>query len=866
LDELAVWSAGAMVELLRLVSLRHVIGSPLRSLLVLFGIALGVATMVATIAVNRSILGAFREMVDRVSGKADLIVSNAKLGVPGDLVEAIRSVDGVAHVAGMMEVTTRRPGGDGPLLVLGVDFLGDAHFLPIAVENGEDVIEDPVSVVNDPSAILISRTLADETGAKIDGDFPLLTPDGTRAFKVRGILENEGLGATFGGEVALMFTEAAQAAFGRGDSVDRIDIALKDKSQIARVEAGVMAVVEGRALVERPEGRTKNLDAITGPMRRGLAVGGAIALLVGMFLIYNAVGVSVAQRQKEIGVLRALGVTRRRMVMLFCLEALVLAVVGGFIGLALALGLSRIALAQGAPVVSRFYAAVRPPAPSLTLDMSIEGILVGLATTLFAAYFPARQAAKVDPVDPIRRATHKLYMRELPHRRMGIAALFFLIPGIVGAQFATDVTAFGSMFCFLIAFLLVVPAMVIALRRAVLRGVERMFGIPGRVAIDNAERSLGRSALTVGALMTAVSSSVSVGAWGVSLQESMYAWLEQSLPADLYVTSGSFIADQHNVPFRPDVVPKLRGIPGVEALYPVRIVSVDVKGKRIQLATVDMHIYFDELRKKALGGRPPIEGPSPIDAGALTRRPSVVLGENAARKLNLHAGDALELQTNAGLVRFEVYAVVVDYTSDQGACLIDRKWYLEYWKDDLVDTVDVFLDRGVELTSVREAIKARLGGEDTLFVVSAAEVREEIRKVLDQALQVFSSTDLLALMVALLGVIGTMFAAVLDRIREIGVLRAIGATRRQIALLIMLEAGFLGLVAAIAGVLAGVPMGVVFVRVVGLVGTGWHVDYLFPIARSVRVAGLVVITAFLAGLLPARRAAKLPVTEALAYE
>jgi putative ABC transport system permease protein len=151
-------------------------------------------------------------------------------------------------------------------------------------------------------------------------------------------------------------------------------------------------------------------------------------------------------------------------------------------------------------------------------------------------------------------------------------------------------------------------------------------------------------------------------------------------------------------------------------------------------------------------------------------------------------------------------------------------------------------------------------------VVSAADVRGEITKVIAQALSIFDSTDVIALLVALLGVIGTMFAAVIDRIREIGVLRAIGATRRQIAASVVAESAFLGLAAAIAGLLAGIPMGYVFVRVVALAGTGWSVDYLFPIGAALRVTSVVIITAALAGIFPGRRAAKLEVTEALAYE
>lgn len=856
-----------MLELLSTISLRHLVLSPVRSLLVLFGISLGVATVAATSAVNRSILGSFHEMVDRVAGKVDLLVTGGEVGVPAELIDELRELEGVAHVAGSLEIVSRRPQGrDGPLLILGVDFLGDRHFLPMTIESGEDVLEDPVSVVNDPSAILVSRSFAAEAKSSVGSTVELLTPDGPRPFTVRGILEDEGLAASFGGRVALMFTEAAQLAFARGDRVDRIDIAIAEGARLEDVEARVLGQVRERGRVERPESKTEHLESIIQPITRALYIAGALALLVGMFLIYNAVGVAVAQRQREIGILRAIGVTRRTVVALFCIEALILATLGGALGLVLGLGLAKLALAQSAPTISRFYAAIRPAPPEITLDLAAVAFTLGLLATLFAAYWPASQAAKVDPVEPLRRATRRLTGARIPHRGLLVAGALLLIPAAITSQFETVGTSFGSMFLILGAGILAVPSLILSLRRLVAPAVERLVGITGRIAIDNAERSLGRSALTIAALMTSVTSSVSVASWGLSLQHSIWAWLDHSLPADLYITSGSFIADQHNVPFRPEVMDKLTGIEGVRQMYPVRMTSLDVARKRVQLITVDMKIYHDELERKHLAGKTPVQGPSVIDPKVLQETPSLVLGENAARKLGKNAGDELILETPSGKRAFRVYAVVVDYTSDQGTCLLDRRWYLEYWQDHLVDTVDIFLADGAAHEAVAAEVRRRLGGGESLFVVTATDVREEIRAVIHQSLAIFDSTDLLALMVALLGVIGTMFAAVLDRVRELGVLRAIGATTRQIVTGVVVEAAFLGFSAAAAGVLTGIPMGYVFVRVVGLVGTGWQVDYLFPWAAALRVASLVIVTAALAGLLPGRRAARMSVPEALAYE
>lgn len=853
-----------------MVSLRHLAASPLRSLLVLFGIALGVATLIATVAVNRAILASFHQLVERVSGKADRIVTRGEAGVPAELVDELREVEGIAHVAGSLEITTRLAGAGSktaqPILILGLDFLGDDHFMPMRSSAGTDVLDDPFSLVNDPDAILISRTLSTSTGVTVGGRLDLLTPDGPHAFAVRGILEDEGLAASFGGQIVLMFTEAAQLSFGREGKVDRIDIAFAEGVDSSRVDTRIEAVVGGRGLIEKPEGRTSHLEAITAPIRRALLIAGAIALLVGMFLIYNAVGVAVAQRRREIGVLRALGVTRRRVVMMFAVEAGLLSLIGGGLGIAFGYGLAIVALAQATPTISRFYASIRPPSPEITWDLALLGVTAGVISTLIAALFPAREAARVNPVEALRKSSKRSAAGALPHRTLLLIALGLLVPAAIAAQFATLPTSFAALFLILAAGLCAVPILLIALRKLFLAPVERLFGVPGRLALDNAERSLVRSALTVGALMTSITSSVSVGSWGVSLQHSIWAWLDQSLPADLYVTSGSFIADQHNVAFKPDVMEKLKDVPGVNSVYPVRLTALDVGEKRVQMIALDMVDYFGQIERKKMVGRDPVDGPKVIDTAYLLSKPSVILAENAARKLKKKAGDILTLETAVGTRDFEVYAVVVDYTSDQGTCLIDLKWYRSLWKDELIDTIDIFLEDGASPALVTEELKKRIGGGDTLFVVSAAEVREEIRKVIRQSLAIFDSTDLVALLVALLGVIGTMLAAVLDRIREIGVLRAIGATRSQVVRTIMIESGFLGLAAAIGGVSTGVPMGYVFVKVVGIVGTGWHVDYLFPWEGALRVAVLVILTAAFAGLYPGRKAARMNVPEALAYE
>lgn len=855
-----------MFSLLREVSLRHLLHSPMRTLLVLFGIGLGVAMLVATTAVNRSLVGAFTETVGRVAGKADLVVTNGDVGVPSELVEAILGTKGVAHAAGTLEVVTRQPGGDGPLLVLGVDFLGDRYFLPYKASEGEDAVEDPLELINDPSGILVSRKLATRQKLELGGTLALVTGAGTKDFRIRGILEDEGPTAAFGGQVAVMYSDALMLSFGRGERVDRIEVAAAPGVAPSDLQVVLQTLVDGRGRVERPEGRAQHLAGILGPLEAGIQVAGLIALLVGMFLIYNAVSVAVAQRRREIGILRAIGVSQGRVVATFSLEAGILGFFGSLFGLLLAHGLAQLALDQTTGNVSQFYAPIQPPPPQITLDLGVWGVAAGMFATLIAAYLPARAAAQVDPVETLRRArTSASARRRLPHRRLLLLGALALIPAFVTAWLGGQVLVLGfvSLGFFVAAATLFVPSFVV-LFRAVLAGpFERLLGIPGRLAVDNVERSLERSVLTVAALMVSVASGVCIASWGQSLETSMMDWVEQSVPADVLITAGSPLADQHNVPFRPDMMERLHTIPGVQVVQPARIINQEVGPVRLQLLSLNTDRY---LAQQARRGRQLKYTEGRVEVGEMLAAPRIMLSENGAHKLKKRPGDTVEIDTPTGRHAFEVRAVFVDYTSDQGLGFIDRRWFQEYWQDDLVDSMDLYLANGADVDQVVAEVKRRFGDDRALFITPAAKLREEIRRVVSQSLAILKSTDFITLSVALLGVIGTMLAAVIDRIREIGVLRAVGATRRQVAISVVTEAGFLGLASALTGLLLGVPMGLVFVRTVALASTGWHVDYSFPVIAAARVALTVVVTAALAGLLPGRRAAEMDVTEALAYE
>ncbi len=855
-----------MWTLLREVSWRQLRHTPLRTLLVVFGIALGVSMSSAVLATNHSLTAAFEEMVEEVSGKADLTVSGGSSGISGALMNELNELEGVEHAASTVEVITRTPDRQGgPILVLGVDFLGDTFFLPWAKDERARAVEDPLAFVNDPTAILLTKTLARERGLKVGDTLQLLASDSDKTFHVRGLIEPMGPAAVFAGHVAVMFIDAAQVSFGRGYAVDRIDVAVRAGHEPAAVEARLREQLEGRAEVGRPSGRASGLAASLEAFRGGLNMSAAVAVLVGMFLIYNAVSVSVAQRRREAGVVRSLGATKQTLVRLFCLEALLMALVGAALGLVLAQKLAEIALSSVESTISQIVLPIRPPPPVISASIAAIATFVGLLSTLFAAYLPARRASLIEPAEALRATRSRALISSLPVGKLAAAgfvatvgASFLALRGGAQNGYLAVTVLLGGM-------TMIVPLCVIALRRVLLGAVERWLGIPGRLALDNVERALGRSTMTVAALMLAVSMSLSVAAYAASFEKSVLQWANDAFAADATITKGSPILNRHALPFSQSALAPVRDLAGIAGINPVRLTYHHVRGRRIQLAASDTRLDFAQAQRTGRVRRV-IDGPAVFETSALFAAPRALISENMANLLGLARGDQVRLATGAGEKTFVVYAVVVDYSCDQGWMQIDRRWYDEYWNDEQIDSINLHFVPGVDEAALIHEIRARLGQTGSLFVTSHGDLREQHREVARNIFAVARAPDLIAFLVAIMGVIGTMLSTVLDRIPEIGALRAIGATGQQVVTSVMTESGFLGLSAIVCGLLSGIPHGYILLRVISRSVSGWTLPYSFPAEATVRTSVFVLAAAVCAGFLPGRRASRLDVKAALSYE
>lgn len=836
----------------------------MRSLLVVIGIALGVALYVATEAATASMSTAFSEFVTRVSGRADLTIQGQGPGVPNELVADVAEVPGVEHAAANLELTVQAPDFKESLLVLGVDLLGDLHFLPFVVTEGEQrVIEDPLAFVNDPTAILVSQKFAARHHLTKGSHLKLLTSDGPKEFNVRGVLDDKGPAASFGGQVAVMFLDAAQVSFAKGTFVDRIDVAVSPGESPQAVRNRLRGKIGGAFRVEYPEQIGVRLRSLTDPLRGGLWLSGIFALIVGGFLVYNAVSISVAQRRREIGVLRALGATRRGVTALFSTEAALLSLPGVLLGLVLGSFLSQYSTEKTQQALNNVYTAIPRVEPHLTVAIATRAALAGILTAVVAAWWPARRGASLDPAIVLRGAS-SVERSRIPAIGLSIlgvgVVLLAWLPYLRGKAFGE----LSAIFLTIIGSALTAPLVIIALRRALVRVVESIGGIPARLGLDYVQRTLARSTVNVLALMVAVSMSVAVGGWLTSLERSITRWADQMTAADLSVTQGSPLLDRRHVPLSAAAADRVAHVPGVERTQRFRIIEQEVNGTSIRVEATDTDAvdWATEHRRPMWV----ITSGEPLRPGELVNQKRLVLSENAARRLHVDVGDSLLFNTPKGPVKFEVRAIVLDYSSETGIAFLDRHQFLEQWGDDAVDSLFVYMAPGAREDVVADGIRAALGGQASIFVTTTTAVRGQIIESLRDTFSYSRAVEIVTLLIALMGVIGTMVAAVIDRARDIGMLRAIGATSRQVAASIVVEAGFLGVCAVIIGLAAGLIETQLFLQTLFSATTGWHLDFVFPWAAASRIGGLVIAASALAGGLPAWRAARADISSAVVCE
>ena len=860
-----------MIRLLTTISWRHVTRHRLRTALTFFGIALGVAVIVAIAVVNRSLTTSFQSTIDQIAGKAVLQVANGESGIAESLFPIIRDTPGVRDAASAVEGFLPVAGAPGErLFVYGVDFLTDAAIREHQFADAGFAFEQALDFIAQPDSIALTESFSRRLNLPVGANVSLLTSEGKREFTVRALLKEQGTATVFGGSFALMDLPVAQRTFGKDGKLDIVDLTVEDGVSVESVQQRLRERLQGAAEVERPRKRGEQIELLLTSFRVGLFFVSLIALFVGFFLIYNTVSVSVIQRRKEIGALRCLGMKRSELLRLIVTESLLLGVAGSAIGALLGWLLARAALIAVGETVGNLFSLMDLTRADFTLSELGVALGSGVAVAVLAALHPAWEAVHVSPLENVQQAAWRPAGRTKKSwpSRLGIVcwivspALLLIAPTVNGqvAKFSVGV---AGMLVFLLGLAAFCPAII---SFAVRRFPRADLGVPGvasvelRLASDSLFRNPIRSGITVATMVISLAAIFTIASFVNSVRGSLLAWVDQMVTADLIVSSGSRTAGPKNVPLREDLVPELQQIPGIKVIDLYRLIRSTYQGKPILIES------FSARDSASVRTLPMAEGDGNRALREMAEGKGVIVSESFQSKFGARTGDQLELVTPSGKASFRVLGIYIDYSSDSGSVLLDRALYKKYWKDELLDAFDLWLEPGADARQISETIKQRHGERYQLFISTHSELRDAVVKIMEQSFVVNYAVEIVAVVVAIFSVINTLLASVLDRTREIGVLRALGATQRQVRRTVIAEAGWMGLLGGLLGLFAGTVMAYHHVVYNTRQLTGWTFQFYYPYEVALLSIIASVVLCILAGFGPAKQAASLPIVSAIGYE
>ena len=846
--------------LIRDVSLPSLREHRLRALLTLVGVVIGTQVVVAIGLLNRSVLASFAHTVETIAGRAALQVSNGSAGVPEELAAKLAAAPSVTSATGLLQGTLRTAWGD--LTVFGVDLFEDQTIRETQFPRANVHIKDGLGFANSTDSIAVSSSFMTHAALALGDTFIAGGPTGESSLAIRGTLDPAGPAALFGGAVGLVDFPTAQRLFGRPGRFDQIDVMLKRDVSPAEALRELMPLVAGVGVLEPPQQRGAALGSMLSAVQTGLAIVSLIAVMVGVFIIYHTMRTAIAARRRELALVRAVGYQQRVISIAIVLEVLAFGVLGSWCGLLLGIGTARLSLALVTNGIGAIWARVDHPGLVMRpLDVA-GAFALGIATTLAAAAIPLVSTARMRIVDDLRAADDLEISSQSSIGRdafvgFGVALVAYVLfySPLRPQTFAGQATLImGSLVLATLAFTLVIPLVTALLAQSFARFTSRYSGLASALAAENVARDPGRTRGTIAALMVAFALVLETDSFIHSLRKSILTWFDETLTSDFLVTPTLQLDLPSGPTMSGTLAQRLRRIPGVAEVSTSRMISIRLGGTLAVLRTESAGGFLRQHYQLVAGD------PTTFQE-RFAKGQAVLVSDNFAYRHQLTAGDSLTLATPSGAVTFPIAAVVLDYTLDIGTVVIERERYRELWRDDLANSFRIWVQSGSDAAQVRENISATARPEFTVVVLTAAQYKRNIAQALDNALLLTYAIQLVAVAIAVIGVVNFFLAEVVDRRREIRLLRSVALTRGQIVSSLAIEAGIVGTIGGVMAVLSAWPVAHAVVtratRLVSGLGLTFCFRGRFALATVLLAAGVSV----LAALYPARRAVATPIVE-----
>jgi putative ABC transport system permease protein len=846
-------------------ALKSLLARKLRLALTALAIVLGVGFVAGTLVLTDTALSAFDDLFGDIFAKTDVVVqaesafqeipaggggggAQERDTLPESLLDEILALPEVeaadGSVGGFAQVVDPNTGeviqGGGAPTIGGS---WDPNTSPFEMREG--------APPDGPDEVALDVSTANEAGLAVGDDVQIVTPVGSDTYTVSGVMGLVTTDTIGGATVTLFELQTAQRLFDRDGVLDQIFVVGQEGASAASVAVSVQAVLpEGVEAITATDAADEQADQIRQGLQflqTALLVFAFVALFVGAFVIFNTFNIVVTQRTRELALLRALGASRRQVFGAVVLESAVVGLIGSALGLLAGIGLALVLKS----ILALIGFELPPTAMKIEAATIVVSMVLGTVVTVVASVFPARRASRVAPVQALREGTiaptSSLRRRAIVGGLLTAAGIGALATGLFGdVPNAAAVVGVGAMLTF-VGVAVLSPFVARPLASAIGAPARRLAGMTGRLGRENAMRNPRRTASTAAALMIGLGLVVFVSVFMASLKTSAAAILDEVLRADFILNSTQF------QPFSPQVARALDERPEFATVAPLRQGQARVDGATVFVAGMD------EATIEAVTDLPMQAG----DIGSLAEPETILVYRGITLAEGLEVGDPLDVRfARTGRRTFTIGGIYTDNRL-MGDYTISLTEYERSFGEQLDLIVFLTVAEGVSVQEGREALDALVEDFPNVEVSDQAEFKEQQNQAIDQVFGIVLVLLVLSVIISAFGIANTLGLSIYERVRELGLLRAVGMKRAQLGWMIVIEAVIVSLLGAVLGIAIGIVFGWAMQQALADLGVS-HLT--IPAAMLAGFAVVAALLGLVASIAPAIRASRIEVLQAISYE
>lgn len=907
---------------------RHWRMAPLQSALLVGLLALGVGVFLAIRLANRAAVASFQNFTDLLTAESDGLISAPAGTLSEGVLTELRAAlgDRPVQLVPVVETTAARPrsseteaiGSRGTFQLLGLDLIALQN---LASQRGVDrgwfdqegnrprrsEAQDPTAplqpppaagrfweIFRDPHSVFISEELARRESLGPDGELSLLINEHLVRLRVAGIIPSDPAQPRVPAPLLVMDLPAVQRLIGLTGQLSRIEFVLEDGPRRSQRWAELRTMLEDlgrvspppaaldapppRWLVSSPSDRRASGEVMTRAFRLNLTILSLLALVVGLYLVFQALDGAVVRRREEIAILRSLGVPPRFIQRAWLGEAALLGLAGGLVGLLLGWIGAQGAVRLVGRTVNALYYATSAERASLHLGEAMLALVLAVLTSLLAGWLPARAAAETPPAQSLGRGHALLFAGPRLLRRTGLAGglalaglgLIWLPPlrldGGLRVPIAAYLAALGWTFAGGILGGTVLKKGAGLLRgfsrgRSEPRSVNRSFQRPDspagfalgavvRLAVSHVREPSGRHRLAVAGLVCAVAMTAGMAILVGSFDATMRGWIGRTFQADLYISSDGAQSASTENRISPVTWQRVVGHPAVARAQVIQAARLQLPAGETLLVGADL-AFFREFARPAWRSEP--AGDAVFDS---QRNGGMALVSEAfSERFRLHQGDRISVPTPAGVQHLTIAGVFSDYGNERGSLIVDRGHFVGWFGQELASSLILVLRPDTDVDGVRAELRAEHPG---LAVFTQGHLRGEALRIFQQTFAITYALELIGVAVAVAGLGFTMVSLLWERRGELTTLRALGWRRTELAAAAALEGVLTAASGVAVGLLTSLALGWLLIHRVNRQTFGWTLETAWPWAQMAGLAGLVLAAAAVTAWWAGRWGAQLP--------